>query len=87
MFIFVIIRQLALLLDMDTVQLSKIDSGERNTKKETVLKLAEIPKITPDELIKFWLANQIYDVVKNENTALKTMIIAEESVKHSKKKF
>jgi hypothetical protein len=47
--------------------------------------LAEILQVIPDELVTLWLANQIYDVVKNENTALNAMMVAEESVKHSKK--
>ncbi len=80
-----LLRQLAPLLDMDTAQLSKIERGERNAKKETVLKLAEILKVVPDELVTLWLADQIYEVVKDENTALKAMMVAEESVKHSKK--
>lgn len=80
-----LLRQLAPMLDMDTAQLCKIERGERNAKKETVLKLAEILKVTPDELVTLWLADQIYDVVKDENTALKVMMVAEESVKHSKK--
>jgi len=78
-----LLRQLAPMLDMDTAQLSKIERGERNAKKETVLKLAEILKVTPDDLVTLWLADQIYDVVKDENTALKAMMVAEESVKYS----
>lgn len=81
-----LLRQLAPLLDMDTAQLSKIERGERNAKKETVLKLADILKVTADDLVTLWLADQIYDVVKDENTALKAMMVAEESVKFSKKK-
>lgn len=80
-----LLRQLAPLLDMDTAQLSKIERGERNAKKETVLKLAEILNVVPDELVTLWLADQIYDVVKDENTALKAMMVAEESVKYSKR--
>lgn len=79
-----LLRHLASLIDMDTAQLSKIERGERNAKKETVLKLAEILKIVPDELVTLWLADQIYDVVKDENTALKAMMVAEESIKYSK---
>ena len=81
-----LLRQLAPLLDMDTAQLSKIERGERNAKKETVLKLADILKVNPDELVTLWLADQIYEVVKNEENALKAMMVAEESVKFSKKK-
>ncbi|WP_158729409.1 helix-turn-helix domain-containing protein [Flavobacterium sp. I-STPA6A] len=81
-----VLLQLAPMLDMDTAQLSKIERGKRNAKKETVLKLAEILKVVPDELVTLWLADQIYDVVKDENTSLKAMMVAEESVKFSKKK-
>jgi transcriptional regulator with XRE-family HTH domain len=81
-----LLRQLASLLDMDTAQLSKIERGERNAKKETVLKLAEILKAVPDDLVTLWLADQIYNVVKDENTALKAMVLAEESVKYLKRK-
>lgn len=81
-----LLRQLAPLLDMDTAQLSKIERGERNAKKETVLRLSKILKVSPDLLITLWLADQIYDVVKNENTALKAIMVAEESFKLSKKK-
>jgi transcriptional regulator with XRE-family HTH domain len=81
-----LLRLLAPLLDMDTAQLSKIERGERNAKKETVLKLAEILKVIPDELVTLWLADQIYNVIKDENTALKAMMVAEESVKYSKRK-
>jgi transcriptional regulator with XRE-family HTH domain len=83
-----LLRQVAPLLNMDTAQLSKIERGERNAKKETVLKLAKILKAVPDELLTLWLADQIYDVVKDENTALKAMMVAKDSVKYeiSKKK-
>lgn len=80
-----LLRQLAPLLDMDTAQLSKIERGERNVKKETVLKLAEILRFTPDELVTLWLAEQIYAVVKDENTALKAMMVVEERVKYLNK--
>lgn len=79
-----LLRQLAPLLDMDSAQLSKIERGERNAKKDTVIKLAKILNVVPDELVTLWLADQIYNVVKNENTALRAMMVAEESVKYFK---
>lgn len=81
-----LLRQLAPLLDMDTAQLSKIERGERNAKKETVLKLADILKVNLDELVTLWLADQIYDVVKDEENALKAMMVAEEKVEYLKNK-
>jgi transcriptional regulator with XRE-family HTH domain len=69
---------------MDTAQLSKIERGERQAKKETVLKIAVILKVKDDELLTLWLADQIYDVVKNEKNALKAMMVAEEKVEYLK---
>lgn len=66
---------------MDTALLSKIERGERQAKKETVLKIAKILKVKEDELLTLWLADQIYDVVKDEDNALKAMMVAEDSVK------
>lgn len=76
-----LLRQIAPLLDMDTALLSKIERGERQAKKETVLKIAKILKVKEDELLTLWLADQIYDVVKDEDNALKAMMVAEDSVK------
>ncbi len=77
-----LLRQVAPLLDMDTALLSKIERGERQAKKETVLKIAKILKIESDELLTLWLADQIYDVVKDEDNALKAIMVAEDSVKY-----
>ena len=79
------LRHLAPMLDMDTAQLSKIERGERNVKKETVLRLAKIFNIKADELITLWLADQIYDVVKGDKNALQAMMVAEETLIYSRK--
>ena len=80
-----LLREIAPLLEMDTAQLSKIERGERQAKKETVLKIAQILSVKSDELLTLWLADQVCDVVKNEDNALLAMMVAEESVKYSKK--
>ncbi len=79
-----LLRQVASILEMDTAQLSKIERGERQAKKETVLKIAVILKVKDDELLTLWLADQIYDVVKDEKNALKAMMVAEEKVEYLK---
>jgi transcriptional regulator with XRE-family HTH domain len=79
-----LLRQVASILEMDTAQLSKIERGERQAKKETVLKIAVILKIEDDDLLTLWLADQIYDVVKDEKNALKAIMVAEEKVEYSK---
>src|SRR5690606_41624839 len=80
-----LLRELAALLEMDTAQLSKIERGERQAKKETVLKIAKILNVNSDELVTLWLADQICEVVKDEKNALLAMMVAEESVKYLKK--
>lgn len=81
-----LLRQVASILEMDTAQLSKIERGERQAKKETVLKIALILKVSEKELLTLWLADQIYDVVKDDENALQAMMVAEDSVKYEIRK-
>ena len=81
-----LLRQVASILEMDTAQLSKIERGERQAKKETVLKIAVILKVSDKELLTLWLADQIYDVVKDDENALQAMMVAEDTVKYVKRK-
>lgn len=64
-----LLRQVAPLLEIDTPLLSKIERGERTAKKEMVNKLSEILKADKEELLTLWLADQVYDVVKDEDVA------------------
>jgi len=63
------LRQVAPQLDMDTAQLSKIEKGLRQLKKEQIPLLAEILKTDKVELETLWLADQLMQLVKNEPTA------------------
>ena len=78
-------RQVASLLEIDTPMLSKIERGERKAKKEQVIQFSKIFKTNPGELLTIWLADQLYEVVKNEDLALDAMHIAEEKIKFQKK--
>ena len=75
-----LLRQVAPLLEMDTPQLSKIERGERTAKKEQVGKLAEILKADKNELLTLWLADQLYEVVKDEDFAIKAMEVAQKEL-------
>lgn len=80
------LRQVAPFLEMDTAQLSKIEKGLRQLKRVQLPILAEILKVDKDELLILWLADQLYDVVKDEDVALKAMEAAEEVIINIKKK-
>lgn len=75
-----LLRQVAPLLEIDTPLLSKIERGERTAKKEMVNKLADILKTDRGELLTLWLADQVYDVVKDED-------VANEAIKNVSKKI
>ena len=80
------LRQVAPLLEMDTAQLSKIEKGVRQIKKEQIPILAGILKTEKDELLILWLADQLYDVVKDEKLANEAMQVAEKKINLKKLK-
>jgi hypothetical protein len=74
------------MLEMDTAQLSKIEKGMRQLKREQIPIIAEILKASSDELMTLWLADQIYDVVKDEKMANEAMQVAEQKLNFIKRK-
>lgn len=80
------LRQVAPLLEMDTAQLSKIEKGLRQIKREQIPILSKILKVDKDELLTLWLADQIYAVVKDEKFANEAMQVADKKINHEKRK-
>jgi hypothetical protein len=62
-------------LEIDTATYCKIEKGERRAKREQVYIIAELLKADKDELLSFWLADQVYSVVKDEEHADKALNI------------
>lgn len=77
-------RQLAANLDIDTPMFSKIERGGRRAKREQVLKLAKLLQTDTNELLTVWLADQVYEIVKDEETAVGALKVAESTLKYSK---
>ncbi|PTN09310.1 helix-turn-helix protein [Mangrovibacterium marinum] len=73
-------RQLAAELEIDTPMYSKIERGERRAKREQVIKLAELFQVTESELLTLWLAGQVYELIKNEETAMKALQFVEQNL-------
>ena len=71
---------------MDIAKLSKIEKGVRQIKKEQIPILADILKTEKDELLILWLADQLYDVVKDEKLANEAMQVAEKKINLKKRK-
>lgn len=76
-----LLRQVASKLDVDTSIISKMERGERPIKKEQIIILAEILKVDKDELLTLWLADQLYDVIKNEDNAYEALKSVSKKIK------
>ena len=79
-------RQVASLLEIDTPMLSKIERGERKAKKEQVIQLSQIMKVSNDELLTLWLADQLQDVIEGETLADEALKKVSNNIKKSNKK-
>jgi len=75
-------RQLAATLEIDTPMFSKIERGERRAKREHVFLLAELLSTDANELLTLWLADQLYEIVKDEDVASSALRAAEEEVQY-----
>nr|WP_315164055.1 helix-turn-helix transcriptional regulator [uncultured Flavobacterium sp.] len=73
-------RQLANALDMDTAMLSKIERGERRAKREHIPILASLLKTNEKELFTLWFADQVYNLIKEENNASEILQAAEKEI-------
>lgn len=76
-----LLRQVAPLLEMDTPQLSKIERGERFAKREQVTAMCKIFKVPSEDLLSLWLADKVFDIVKDEDVALKALSATEDELK------
>lgn len=74
-------RQIASCLEIDTPMLSKIERGERHAKREHIAILSSVFKTSYDDLLSLWLADKIYEVVKDEVVALKAIKVAEKELR------
>jgi transcriptional regulator with XRE-family HTH domain len=76
-----LLRHLSAKLDMDTAMLSKIERGEKTAKREHIKRLAKLFKLDYNELFSLWLADQVFQLVENEEQALQALQIAEKELK------
>jgi transcriptional regulator with XRE-family HTH domain len=76
-----LLRHLSAELDIDTAMLSKIERGEKTAKREHIVHLAKLFKLDYNELFSLWLADQVFQLVENEEQALQALKIAEKEMK------
>ena len=74
-------RQVAAELEVDTAYVSKMESNEKPVSRSHLKKLSEFLGIEKEELLTIWLADKVYDLVKDEDVALKALSITVEELK------
>ncbi|MDD4582484.1 MAG: helix-turn-helix transcriptional regulator [Bacteroidales bacterium] len=79
-------RQLAAILEIDTATYCKIEHGDRKAKREQVVIIANILKISEDELLTLWLADQVCSVLKYEQNVNEVLNVVQENIEEYGKK-
>ncbi|WP_313266356.1 helix-turn-helix transcriptional regulator [Sphingobacterium sp.] len=77
----ILIRQLAAQLDMDTALLSKMERGDRFFRKEDLTKIANILRISEQELLILWLADRVLKTVETESNQKEALELALKTIK------
>jgi len=78
-------RQVSAALDIDNALYCKIERGDRVAKRDHVIKLAKLLDGNQEELLKYWLADKVYDIVQSEENANDILNIVAESIIEYKK--
>jgi len=79
-------RQVAAELEVDTAYISKIESNEKPVSRQHLKKLSVLLGIAEEDLLTLWLADKVYDLVKDEDVAIKAMHVAEDHILKAKNK-
>jgi transcriptional regulator with XRE-family HTH domain len=74
------LRTVAAYLDIDQAILSRIERGQRKANRVHVMKLAVLFETNPDELLKLWLADKVYEIVGEEENADDVLNIVAENI-------
>jgi transcriptional regulator with XRE-family HTH domain len=79
-------RQVPAEPEVDTTNMSKLESNERSAIRQHLKKLSVLLSISKDELLTLWLADKLYDIAKEEEVGLKAIEAAEVELKTLKRK-
>lgn len=77
-------RQVAAELEVDTAYISKMESNEKPVSRNHLKKLSLLLGIDVEELLTLWLADKVYDVVKDEEQAYNALTITLKEIKNKK---
>lgn len=73
-------RQVAAILKIDVAYISKMENNEKPVSKSYLSKLALLYDVSEKDLYTLWLADKVYDVVKDQDVALEAIEVAGEEI-------
>jgi transcriptional regulator with XRE-family HTH domain len=73
-------RQIAAELDVDTAYVSKMENNDKPISKAYLSKLARLYNVDEQDLLTLWLADKVYEVVKDQDVALEALNIAKTEI-------
>jgi transcriptional regulator with XRE-family HTH domain len=77
-------RELATKLQIGEGFLSKVENDQKQLKRDDLKKLSRLFKVSLSELETLWLADKVYDLLKDENHGTDALKVAEEQLKYGK---
>src|SRR5690606_24209896 len=77
-----LLREVASQMNIDTALLSKIERGTRMARKEQVEDLAKALNKSKNELLNFWMADKIVNMLKDESNITEILKKVEEEIKN-----
>lgn len=81
-----LLREVAAKTQMDMALLSKIEHGHRNAHKEQITAFAKAFNIDEKELQKEWMADQIVQLLEEQDNPSEILKVAEEKIIYLKTK-
>ncbi|WP_412560589.1 helix-turn-helix domain-containing protein [Winogradskyella sp. MIT101101] len=75
-----LLREVASQMNIDTALLSKIERGTRMARKEQVEDLAKALNERENELLNFWMADKIVNMLKDESNSTEILKKVEEEI-------
>ena len=77
-----LLREVASQMNIDTALLSKIERGTRIARKEQVEELAKTLNKSENELLNFWMADKIVNMIKDVSNSTEILKKVEEEIKN-----
>ena len=77
-----LLREVASQMNIDTALLSKIERGTRMARKEQVEDLAKALNKSKNDLLNFWMADKIVNMLKDESNSTEILKKVEEEIKN-----